>query len=63
MSAGAVVFVVAAAFLLDQSGAGVVTFAEGLPGTAIRIPANASQNFATQFRRHVLASIVISFAQ
>jgi hypothetical protein len=43
MTVGAAVFAVAAVFLLTQSGAGVTTFAEGRAGTAISIPAKATE--------------------
>jgi hypothetical protein len=41
MATGSVGFAVGAVVLLGQSGAGVVTFAEGPAGTAIAIPAKA----------------------
>jgi hypothetical protein len=42
MATGSAVFAIGAVFLLSQSGAGVVTFAEGRAGTAITIPATAT---------------------
>ncbi len=41
-AAGAVLFAVASVWLLAHSGAGVVVFAEGRPGTAITMPATAA---------------------
>jgi hypothetical protein len=43
MTVGAAVAAVVAVFLLAQSGAGVTTFAEGKAGTAITVPAGASE--------------------
>ncbi len=43
MTAGAVVFALAAVFLFVQSSAGVAVFAEGRAGTPITIPAAASE--------------------
>jgi len=43
MTAGAVLFAVAAIILLAQGGAGVTVFAEGPAGTTITIPASATE--------------------
>jgi hypothetical protein len=43
MTAGAVVFAVAAVFLLAQSGSGASVFAEGPAGTAVTIPDTATK--------------------